>query len=214
MATNFLLLKQRVNMKIENAFIMQEAKESLKGKWSLVVGATFVYLALVIGIQLIPHVGKVLSILIGGPFMLGISIFFLRVSRKAEESFDQIFWGFTYIGTAIGAYLLMFLYILLWTLLLIVPGIIAAISYSMTFYILADDPSVGVVEALRRSREMMYGYKWKYFYLSLRFLGWILVSILTLGIGFLWVLPYMQVAGATFYNKLKAAQEVEIDTMD
>jgi uncharacterized membrane protein len=98
----------------------------------------------------------------------------------------------------------MILFILLWTLLLIIPGIIAAISYSMTFYILADDNSIGAMDAIDKSKKMMDGYKWKYFCLGLRFLGWALLCILTLGIGFLWLMPYMQVSMAKFYDDVKA----------
>jgi uncharacterized membrane protein len=88
-------------------------------------------------------------------------------------------------------------------LLLIIPGIIAAISYSMTFYILADDNSLTAMEAIDKSKAMMEGYKLKYFYLSLRFLGWALLAILTFGIGFLWLAPYMMVASAKFYDDIK-----------
>jgi len=97
----------------------------------------------------------------------------------------------------------MTLFILLWTLLLIVPGIIAAISYSMTFFILADDPSIGAEAAIEKSKRMMDGYKLKYFYLCLRYFLLILLCILTLGIGFLWLTPYMHVGFAKFYDDIK-----------
>ena len=97
----------------------------------------------------------------------------------------------------------MAVFILLWMLLLIIPGIIAALAYSQTFYILAEDESIGAMDALKKSKEMMNGYKWKYFCLSLRFLGWVLLCILTLGIGFLWLAPYVEVSYAHFYEELK-----------
>ena len=97
----------------------------------------------------------------------------------------------------------MLLFTFLWTLLLIIPGIIAVLSYSMTFYILADDNSIGAMEAIDKSKKMMDGYKWKYFCLGLRFIGWSLLCILTLGIGFLWLLPYMQVSVVKFYDDIK-----------
>ncbi|GHT57847.1 hypothetical protein FACS18945_2990 [Bacteroidia bacterium] len=103
-----------------------------------------------------------------------------------------------------------------WSLLLIIPGIIAAISYSMTFYIIADDPAISAMDAINKSKKMMYGYKMKYFCLSLRFLGWALLCILTLGIGFLWLMPYIQVTFAKFYDDLKAAntEEVVVETTE
>jgi uncharacterized membrane protein len=82
--------------------------------------------------------------------------------------------------------------------------IIAALSYGLAFFLMADNPKIGIMEALKKSKKMMYGHKWKYFCLGLRFLGWILLSILTLGIGLLWVAPYMYVSYAKFYEDVKA----------
>jgi uncharacterized membrane protein len=72
----------------------------------------------------------------------------------------------------------------------------------MTFYILADDSSIGANEALDKSKEMMRGYKWKFFCLGLRFFGLGLLCLLTLGIGFLWLFPFMQVTMAKFYDDI------------
>ena len=102
----------------------------------------------------------------------------------------------------------MVVFVFLWALLLIIPGIIAAIAYSQTFYILAEDDTIGSMDALRKSKEMMIGYKWKYFCLGLRFIGWALLCVLTLGIGFLWLSPYIQVSYAKFYEDLKTNQAV------
>lgn len=121
--------------------------------------------------------------IIGGPFSLGLSIFILAVSRDQDAKFSQLFYGFYLIWKALGAYLAILLFTLLWTLLLIIPGIMAAISYSLTFYIIADDYSIGALEAIDKSKKMMYGYKWKYFRLSLRLFGLALLCIFTLGIG-------------------------------
>ncbi len=220
-------------MKTENVVLMQMARESLKGKWGLAIGTFVVYFLIIGMVQIIPIVGPVISLIISGPFALGLAIFSLSISRNQDAKLEQIFEGFNNFGTALGAYLLMILFILLWSLLLIIPGIIAAISYSMTFYILADDNSIGAMDALKKSKKMMDGYKWKYFCLVLRFLGWALLFILTyfilalgigflwpeeekakawgnvicfiltLGIGFLWLIPYMQVSIAKFYDDIK-----------
>jgi uncharacterized membrane protein len=98
----------------------------------------------------------------------------------------------------------MTIFIILWTLLLIIPGIIMSLAYSMTFYILADNPDINPIDAIRKSREMMYGYKWKIFCLNLRFIGWGFLCIFTMGIGLLWLLPYMSVSFAKFYEEAKA----------
>jgi uncharacterized membrane protein len=98
------------------------------------------------------------------------------------------------------------IFIWLWMLLLIIPGIIMSFAYAMTLYIVADSEYKGLsaMDAIRRSREMMRGYKWKLFCLQLRFLGWILLSILTFGILFFWVVPYIQMATINFYKDVKA----------
>ena len=120
-----------------------------------------------------------------------------------SDKVENIFEGFQNFKSAVGAYLLMLLFIFLWMLLLIIPGIIAAFSYSMTFYILADDPSISPMDAIDKSKAMMKGKKWKYFLLNLRFLGWALLCLLTFGIGFLWLIPYIQVSIAKFYDDIK-----------
>ena len=191
-------------MKTENVVLMQMARESLVGKWGLAIG-TFVLYSLIAGsIQSIPIVGVITSLIISGPFEIGIAFFSLSISRNQDAKLEQIFQGFKNFGTALGAYVLSSLFIFLWTLLLIIPGIIAAISYSMTFYILADDNSIGAMDAMDKSKKMMDGYKWKSFCLGLRFFGWSLLCILTLGIGFLWLMPYAQVSMAKFYDDVKA----------
>jgi uncharacterized membrane protein len=191
-------------MKTENVVLMQMAKESLKGKWGLAIGTIVVYILISVALQLIPYVGPIASLIISGPFALGLAYYSLSISRNQNPKLENIFQGFNNFGTALGAYLLMILFIILWALLLIVPGIIAAISYSMTFYIIADDNSIGAMEAIDKSKKMMDGYKLKYFYLGLRFFGLGLLCILTLGIGFLWLMPYMQVSMAKFYDDVKA----------
>ena len=191
-------------MKTENVVLMQMARESLKGKWGLAIGTFVVYSLIAVSIQRIPIVGVIASLLISGPFAIGIAFFSLSISRNQDAKLEQIFQGFKNFGTALGAYVLSSLFIFLWTLLLIIPGIIAAISYSMTFYILADDNSIGAMDAMDKSKKMMDGYKWKSFCLGLRFFGWSLLCILTLGIGFLWLMPYAQVSMAKFYDDVKA----------
>ena len=193
-------------MKTENLVLMQMARKSLKDKWGLAIGTFVVYMLIIGAIQttteFFPLVG-LLSLTICGPMALGIAIFSINISRNQDARLEQIFQGFNNFKTSLGAYLLMLLFTLLWTLLLIIPGIIAVLSYSMTFYILADDNSIGAMEAIDKSKKMMDGYKWKYFCLGLRFIGWSLLCILTLGIGFLWLLPYMQVSMVKFYDDIK-----------
>ena len=199
-------------MKTSNKDLMTSARESLSGRWLLAIG-TFVLCFVIVGAfalinnSLIGDAGSVISTLFSGVFMLGIATFSLAVARNDDARPDMIFSGFKYFVKTLGLYLLMMLFIFLWMLLLIVPGIIAAISYSLAFFIMADDPSVGAMEALKKSKKMMYGYKWKFFCLCLRFTGWILLAILSLGVGFLWLIPYMYVSFAKFYDDLRVKSE-------
>ncbi|MEA4982703.1 MAG: DUF975 family protein [Paludibacter sp.] len=184
-------------MTTENRKLMQMAKDSLNGNWILAVGTFLVYMLIVSG-------SSPLYLVLAGPFSLGLAGFTLTLARKEEARVEQIFHGFQYFGNAVIAYLLMFFYVFLWSLLLIIPGIIAAISYSMTFFIMADDASIRPQQALEKSKMMMNGYKWKFFCLGLRFIGWIILCMFTFGIGYLWLIPYMQVSYAKFYEDLKA----------
>ena len=158
----------------ENRELMAEARASLSGNWGLAVGTFLVYIIIVGTLQVIPVVGSVIGLFIAGPMAVGICMFTLSLSRDENARLEQIFEGFKNYGTVLGAYLLMVVFIFLWALLLIIPGIIAAFAYSQTFYILAEDDTIGSMDALRKSKEMMNGYKWKYFCLGLRFIGWAL----------------------------------------
>ncbi len=191
-------------MSTENTVLMQQARESLAGKWGQAIGALLVYMLVMVAIQLIPFAGAIIGLLIGGPMAIGLATFSLALARDKEANINQLFEGFNKFGLALAAYFLMVLFIILWMLLLIIPGIIAALSYSMTFYIIADEDSIDAMEAIDKSKAMMDGYKWKYFCLGLRFIGWALLCILTFGIGFLWLMPYMQVTNAKFYDDVKA----------
>ncbi len=187
-------------MENKNALLMKQAREILEGKWGLAVGGCLVYMLIVLIVGSPDDIGPILGILIDGPMLLGLSLFSLSLSRRQDASISQLFLGFNdYVRTFV-AYLWMMLFILLWTLLLIIPGIVAALSYSQMFFILAEDKSISAKNAMKKSKAMMKGNKKKLFYLCLRFTGWFLLSILTFGIGFLWFMPYFQVTMALFYD--------------
>lgn len=190
-------------MTTENIILMQNAKNSLKGKWGLAIGTCVIYI-LVTGILTAGKtVGSIVSLIISGPFALGLAIFSISIARNEEANVGQIFLGFSDFGRTLEAYLRILVNIIVKLLLLIVPGIIAALSYSMTFYILADDNAISAKDAIIKSKHMMDGNKLKLFYLGLRFFGLALLCILTLGIGFLWLFPYMNVTMVKFYDDIK-----------
>lgn len=190
-------------MSTQNTILMKMARQSLKGNWAIAIGAFFVHLLINCTISSVHTFGPFIAIFINPPLIFGSASFSLAISRGREATFELSFSGFNYYGKALATYLLMVLYVLLWTLLLIIPGIIAILSYSMVFYVLADNPSLTPREALRISKRMMVGYKWKLFGLMLLFILLILLCILTLGIGLLWLIPYTNVTMAKFYDDIR-----------
>ncbi|MFI5151336.1 MAG: DUF975 family protein [Bacteroidia bacterium] len=185
---------------------MHQAREALKTRWGLAIGTCLVYMLIVGGFGSVKYMGGIVTLILTGPMQLGLATFSLSIVREKEASFQQLFDGFNDFSKALVTYLLMLLYVLLWTLLLIIPGIIAALSYSMTFYILADDSNLKPEQALMKSKEMMDGHKEKLFYLYLRFLLLSILCVLTLGIGFLWFIPFVNITLAEFYENLKASR--------
>lgn len=104
----------------------------------------------------------------------------------------------------VGAMLLVALFKFLWTLLFVVPGIVKSYAYALTPYILDDNPQAGPNEARLLSIRMMRGHKWKLFVMDLSFIGWALLCILSLFIGFIWLTPYYRTSRAAFYQEVLA----------
>lgn len=193
-------------MKTENIVLMRKARESLEGKWDIAIGTFVVYFVLTFFVQLIPFAGIIIGLFVNGPIAIGLVIFSLSLARNKKAKLEQIFEGFQDYSRAVEAYILLFAKVFVWTLLFIVPGVIAALSYAMTYYILVEDPKIGAMEAIKKSIRMMEGSKEKLFRLNLRFFGLGLLCILTLGIGFLWLIPYMHVTYAKFYEDIKGVK--------
>ena len=183
--------------------LMEQARERLAGRWGVSVATVSIYYVILLAAAYLPQLPRtVISILVSGPLAIGLCTVFLNVARRSNIEVSQLFNGFSRLLPALIAHLAMNILVLLWALLLIVPGIMASISYSLTFYIMADNPTIDPLSAIRRSKEMMYGHRLRMFYLWLRFAGWILLYVLTMGIGVLWLIPYMQTSIARFYDDL------------
>lgn len=133
---------------------------------------------------------------------VGYSKFNLTLVDYQSPEINQLFSFFPQWKTAACVSLLQGLYILLWSLLLIIPGIIAGYSYAMTGYIQAEHPELTASQVLERSKEIMEGNRWRLFCLEFSFIGWEILAVLTLGIGNLWLLPYKQAATAAFYREI------------
>jgi len=200
-----------------NQEITAKARKSLRGRWALVVGATLVVCILNLVLQKVSLVGPVILLIISGPISLGFITLYLNLCRNNKAEFSQIFSGFNHFVTALSAKLLISVIVFLWSLLLIIPGIIAAYAYCLTFYIIHDDPSISPIEAMQKSKMLMEGNKLKAFYLSCRFIGWAILAILTSGIALLWLAPYIGISFATFYEDIKQdyneLKDEETDTL-
>ena len=195
------------------------ALASLSGKWDKAIIATIIYLIITVGISQVVSLPFSSSIAGSGsasflwtvlcfPLLWGFAVFFLNIIREKKIDWDSIFDGYKNgewkrIG---GTYLLYYIYVILWMLLLIIPGIIKALSYSMTPFILQDDPTISGNAAIEKSMRMMDGHKMDLFWLFLSFIGWIILSIMTFGIGFILLEPYINTSVAHFYEDLKEQQ--------
>jgi len=151
---------------------------------------------------------SIVSLILGGPVYYGVASYFLKLARYETAEFNDMFTGFRLFKVNFVLHLLMLVFTTLWALLLIVPGIIAAIKYSMAFYILNDNPEIGAMEAIRRSKEMMEGHKMRFAEMWLSFFGWFLLGIITFGLGMIYAVPYYRAAKANFYLDLKESYSV------
>lgn len=189
-----------------------KAWDTLRDKWGQAALTSLViyvaYIVVLVLSALVPLLGLVVVLLAFSVLIIGYQFIFLDVYRgKGTVDAKTVFEPIHNYGRYLGGFLLMCIYVFLWSLLLYIPGIIKMFSYSMTFYIMRDNPEMSGEQAIRRSMEMMKGHKMELFLLSLSFIGWILLCIITLGIGYLWIYPYMFTAHAAFYEELKKDYE-------
>ncbi len=192
------------------------ALSALENKWGNFVAITFVY-GFIIGITqvlsgdkdspaILHLIGLVLFIL-ALPLTWGFQTLFLGAVRGGEATAKDMFEGYNkeLFSRVLTTTLLYYVYVFLWSLLLLIPGCIKSYSYAMTPYILKDNPEMKNNAAIEESMRIMNGHKLELFLLDLSFIGWAILSILTCCIGFLWLVPYMNMARVNFYEDLKKA---------
>ena len=163
----------------------------------------------------ITFLGRVLIIAINimtGVITAGFALVCMNVSRRESAGIGTLLDPFAFLLKVFWLNLLMGLFIALWSILLIIPGIIAAYRYSMAIFILLDDPNKGALQCIRESKEMTRGHKWELFVLDLSFLGWIILSVIPFVA--LFTLPYMGVVRANYYNVLSGRYNAEAYTPD
>ena len=148
----------------------------------------------------------VIYFVLGGFIGVGYAKFNLNLVDKKNAAFETLFEYFSHWKTTTIARLLRALYVFLWSLLFIIPGIVAGFSYAMTDYILAEDPELTADEAISQSKSIMMGNKWRFFCLQFSFIGWDILATLAFGIGHLWLTPYKQAAYAAFYREVSGTE--------
>lgn len=200
---------------MDTAELKSRAKEQLRGKWAIAVGTVLVAniilevdvgykVASKLGIEGLSYSLDLIALLLGGVISVGLCRFLLDMATKRREPrFDTLFSSFNIYLKTLGLNILITLAVLAGTLLFIVPGIIVSLMFSQAFYILSEDPSKSITQCINESVNLMSGHKWELFYLNLTFIGWWLLSLVTLGIAALWVAPYQKLTEANFYLYLK-----------
>ena len=214
-----------------NSELRAQARERLEGKWGTFVLMTFLMLVIQTILQIPGYIGSLLEILspenvlaslsfsnisnilslLALPLSWGLTVSLLRNHREESVDLENLFDGFRggRYTRVFCALFLVNLFTFLWALLLIIPGIMKAFSYALTPYIIMDEPELTARQAITRSCEIMEGRRWKLFCLYLSFIGWGILCLLTFGIGFLWLVPYMNASVAAFYEDARAEYEAE-----
>ena len=218
-----------------------QARESLQGRWSNAVTATFIYFvaAIVCYTPSIPSniqssfsslygtmtatswwteslngLCVVLSVLIVTPLSYALLNACLQMVRGSEQSMTSNMWGNlkgNYVSYLTAGVLVAVLVSLLGLVTFGIGAAILSYAYRMVPLLLNDYPEMSIKDALKTSRQMMKGQKWNLFVLDLSFIGWYLLGIITLCIGYLWLTPYQSTAVAHFYEDLKAEKIVDDD---
>lgn len=211
--------------------LKREARLSLKGNWGTAISLALIMFLLSFVLPTILEiivsgglvewfnqdvtpiwltgVNMILSILLI-PLTIATYWYYLDLVRRENTNIEKVFSiyqdGKTF-SKVIIASIVQGILIFLWFLLLIIPGIIKGLAYSQLFFILRDHPQLKTLEAITESRKRMNGLKWKYFLMNLSFIGWGILCLFTLGIGLLWLIPYVGATMATFYNEFIASQD-------
>ncbi len=197
---------------MENSKIMKEAYASLTGKWALAIGGNLLVALISIAVAGVGWLmvgedwgANITSLIFAPPLAIGMTIFSLNISRDNNPEIDNLFIPFkTSWVNSILAYFMMGVLTFVGFILLIIPGIIAALMFSQVFFIMGEDKEISAYDALVKSMNMMKGYKWKFFRILLRLFVLAILCIFTLFIGFIWLMPYQNVVFAKFYDDIKA----------
>ena len=186
--------------------LMRESRAKLSPHW-VIASLVCVLYGLLVGVPSgLNTYGELLSFLLAGPLQLGIAIYFLNILSDRPASIENLIEGFKPLLKVILIYIIISIATAIGIVLLIIPGIIIALGFSMTYYILVENPELSIEESLKESWRLTNGYKMELFVLHLRFIPWYLLGLLCFGIGIFVVIPWHQLTLANYYNYLKQQQ--------
>jgi uncharacterized membrane protein len=199
-------------MQIDRVQVKTNAKAALKANYWPIVGWLVLAAAITSACSGLcaAYIGIAAVIIVTPVIATGTALFAYRSYLGQKAGSEEMFGGFHNMGHVIGGVWWMILFQYLWTLLFVIPGIIKGIAYSMTPFILADQPEVGAQDALKLSMAMTDGHKSEIFVMYLSFIGWTLLGTLTFGIlDIFYVVPYMSLTLGGYYDELKRAWQAE-----
>ncbi len=162
----------------------------------------------ILGIITVVLIWSLITFFFGGAVELGYCRFNKNLIHGTNPQFKDLFSRFNIFWKALGLRIVILIFIAFWSILLIIPGIIAAFNYSMAFYIMEEDPSMGIMDAIRESKEMMRGNRFHLFCLYFSFIGWFFLCAFTLGIGYLWLGPYISASHAAFFLDISGKLDI------
>ncbi len=146
---------------------------------------------------------SVMAWMLSAVLMAGHALYHLGIRRGEEMSYGTMFDGFSFVGKVILLQIIISTIVSLLYLLLIVPGVIASYRYRFALYNLCENPEIGVMQAIHLSARQTHGYKMDLFVLDMSFLGWSMLSVLTLGLAGIWVTPYLEQANIGYFQQIK-----------
>jgi len=180
------------------------AKEQISGKIGILFACTLVAFVIV-------AVSSFVAWLIAPAIAMGMTMIYLGISNNKEPKVGDVFNGFNIFGKAWWLSFIMGFFVMLWSMLLVIPGFIKMYAYSMAPFILADNPTMTAREALRESKRITNGAKMELFILELSFLGWAFLCGITFGLVAIYAVPYMATTYANVYQSLKAKAEISTE---
>ena len=208
-------LKEEEEMIMNRSELKRKAKESLKGKYFESTKLFLLYIVICFVMSFILAFFNNIIELDSISFILGFAVifsiygfyagfysFFLKISRNENVNCNELFKCMNLFWISIGVTLLASLFSFVGMLLFIIPGIIIALNYALVYFVIVENPEIGVMDALTKSKQIIKGHRIDFVILNFSFLGWYILSYFTFGILLIWVAPYIMVTTANFYNEI------------